>query len=978
MQPARFARQARVYGLLAAALATVITAALSRPARGQGPATPTASAASVPSRIPTTPVPSIAPTPDAWPLKIDSGAAGLWQTLLKLHTRASLLLVTAHPDDENAGGGMLAYETRGLGTRAAIMTLNRGEGGQNVMSDDYWDALGLVRTEELLAADRYSGAEQYWGSEVDFGFSKSREEALAQWGHDRVLADVVRVVRMTRPLVILSVFVGGPSDGHGHHSVAGQMAQEAFDAAGDPNMFPEQIREGLRPWSPLKMYARTPVGAVSEKGLYDSATERYLPVRFYDFIEKKWDDGVPATTLQIPGGTFSPVLGETFLQIEREGLALQKSQNGGGAVPFAGPQQAPFHRYASRMPAGDKEQSFFDGVDVSLAGIAELAHGQDDEFLKEGMGRVNSLVEQAMGEFAAARPDKIAPELADGLKQTNALAAQVSASTLSEQAKYDVLRELGLKQEQFQHAIVLALGISLDATAGPKHAPGGRNFFNNGPPESFANAIPGQEFAVTVHLDNPQSSALTLNRVWLETPGDEKWTDAQESPAPAAVPAGAAIDQRIDTKVPDDAKATRPYFTRPNDEQPYYDILDARYRNLSLAPYPLAAWAEFNYQGVPVRLGQVVQTMRRENGQGVVLNPLMITPAVSVRIAPQAGITPLGKKSFALSALVHSEATEGSKGTVRLQLPPGWRAEPETAQFSVERAGEEQNVGFQVFPDRLEEKPYTVTALAESGGREYREGFKSTGYSGLRPYNLYLPATYRTSGVNVKVAQGLRVGYVTGTGDDVPSSLENIGIKTEFLSRQDLAQGDLQKFDVIVLGVRAYAARPELATNNSRLLDYVKNGGVMVIQYNTGEYDHNYGPYPLSVPNNAERVVDETSAMQFLDAKSPVLNWPNQITPKDFTGWVEERGHGFVKSWDAHYEAPLETHDTDQDPQKGGLVYAKYGKGVYAYVAFALYRQLPDGVPGAYRLFANLLSLPRNPAFRQAAATPGSNTPKQQ
>jgi LmbE family N-acetylglucosaminyl deacetylase len=970
MLRSRFARQASVCGLIAAALTTLAVAMLSRPARGQAPAASTA-----PSWIPTAAVPSMAPTVDAWPLKIDSGTAGLWQTLLKLHTRASMLLVTAHPDDENAGGGMLAYETRGLGTRTAIMTLNRGEGGQNVMSDDYEDALGLVRTEELLAADRYTNVEQYWGTEVDFGFSKSREEALALWGHDRALGDVVRVVRMTRPLVLASVFVGGPSDGHGHHSVAGETAQEAFDAAGDPNMFPEQIREGLRPWSPVKMYARTPVGAVSEKGLYDSATEKYLPVRFYDFIQKKWDDNVPGTNLEVPGGTYSPVIGWTYLQIEREGLALQKSQNGGGAIPFSGPQTAPFHRYASRMPATDKEQSFFDGVDVSLAGIADLARGQDNGFLKDGLGRVNAAVEQAMNEFSVQHPEKIAPVLASGLKQANALTAQVSASSLSEQTKYDVLRELVLKQDQFQHAIVLALGVSLDATAGSKREPGGRGF-NNGAPESFAYAIPGQEFTVTVHLDNPQPAALTLNRVWLDTPGGEKWTNSPESSAPARIPAGGALDQRIDTKVPDDAAATRPYFTRPNDEQPYYDILDPRYRNLSLAPYPLSGWAEFSYEDVTVRLGQVVQTVRRENGQGTVLNPLMVTPAISVRISPQAGITPLGKKSFALSTLVHTEAASGSKGMVRLQLPAGWRAEPVTAPFSLDRAGEEQNVSFQVFPDKLEEKPYTVTALAQSEGKEYREGFVITGYPGLRPYNLYLPATYKTSGVDVKVAPGLRVGYVTGTGDDVPSSLENIGVKTDFLSRQDLAQGDLQKFDVIVLGVRAYAARPELATRNGRLLDYVRNGGVVVVQYNTGEYDHNYAPYPINGMSATEpRVVDENSAIQFLEPKSPVLTWPNQITAKDFTGWVEERGHGFAKSWDSHYSAPLETHDADQGPQKSGLLYTKYGKGVYVYVAFALYRQLPDGVGGAYRIFANLLSLPRNPAFRQTAA-PTAGAPK--
>ena len=963
MRPATLRKQTRVYGLLAGVLAGLIAAiALSGPARGQAPSAATAPA-----------TPQVAATPDAWPLEIDRGAAGLWQTLLKLHTRASLLMVVAHPDDED--GGMLAYESRGQGARVALMTLNRGEGGQNVMSDDLWDMLGLVRTEELLAADRYYGVQQFWGSEVDFGFSKSREEALAQWGHDRVLADLVRVVRMTRPLVVTSVFVGGPSDGHGHHAVSGQMAQEVFDAAGDPNVFPEQIRAGLRPWSPLKMYARVPAFAVSDKGMFDSATGKWLPVRFYDFIQKKWTDGTPAVSVNIPGGTFAPMLGSSYQQIAREGWSLQKSQNGGGAVPFAGPVSTPYHRYGSRVPTSDKEQSFFDGVDISLAGIADLAAGQETGFLKEGLGRVNAAVERALNEFSAEHPEKIAPVLADGLKETNALVAQVSGSGLSEQAKYDVLRELATKQGQFQRAIVLALGVSLEATAGARRAGGGGGRGGQGPTESFAYAVPGQEFAVTAHINNPLPSALTLDRAWLDSPAGESWTTAPESTVPASVAAGQTLDQRFDVKVPDNAAATRPYFTRPNDEQPYYDIVDERYRNLSLAPYPLAAWAEFDYNGVKVRAGQTVQTARRQNGLGMVLNPLSVTPAVSVRISPQAGITPLGKKSFALSALVHTEAEGGAKGSVHLQLPPGWRSEPADAPFALERAGEEQSASFEVFPDRLEEKPYKVTAVAESGGREYREGFVTAGYPGLRPYNLYPPATYGTSGLNVKLATGLRVGYITGTGDGVPASLENLGVKTEFLSPQDLAQGDLQKFDVIVLGVRAYAARPELATNNSRLLAYVKNGGVVVVQYNTTEYDHNFGPYPYSLPNDAERVVDETSGVH-LDSKDPVLSWPNQITERDFAGWVEERGHSFLKSWDAHYQSPIETHDPDQDPQKGGLVYARYGKGVYAYVAFALYRQLPDGVPGAYRLFANLLSLPRNPALKPAAAAPAADTPK--
>jgi LmbE family N-acetylglucosaminyl deacetylase len=948
--------RSRKRGSLVAALAALafLVGMASRPASGQAPAA--------------TP----APNPNARPLAIDSGAAGLWQTLLQLHTRASLLMVEAHPDDED--GGMLAYESRGHGVRAALLTLNRGEGGQNVMSDNFYDALGLVRTEELLAADRYYGVRQFFSDVVDFGFSKTREESLKQWGHDRVLADVVRVVRVTRPLVIASTFVGGPTDGHGHHAVAGEMAQEAFAAAGDPHQFPEQIRAGLRPWSPLKMYARVPNFSISKKGMFDYATGKWLPVRFYDYISKKWSEAPPGVSLRIPEGNYDPVLGATYLQVAREGWSHQKSQNGGGRIPYAGPVDVPYHRYASVVPTTGKERSFFDGVDVSLAGIADLARGQDNGFLKAGLDRINAQVEQAMREFSIDHPEKIAPLLAEGLRETNALAAEVSASHLSDQAKYDVQHELGVKQRQFQRAMIQALGVSVSATVAPKQRPRAPRFFGSGPEETFAYAIPGQKFSVDVHLDNPGASPLTLDRIWLDSPARDSWTIAPQSAVPAAVPAGKALDQRFAVHIPENAAPTRPYFTRPNDEQPYYQITDERYRNLPLAPYPLSGWIEFTYNGVKIRAGQVVQTAREETGHGLVLNPLMVTPAVSVGISPEAGITPLGSKSFSLSTLVHTEAESGAKGTVRLALPPGWRSEPSAAPFSLQRAGQDESVNFQVYPNQLEEKPYTVTAVAESGGREYREGFVTAGYPGLRPYNLYLPATYRTSGVKIEVAHGLQVGYVTGTGDSVPQSLENIGVKVEFLSPEDLADGNLQRFDVIVLGVRAYTARPDLAANNERLLDYVKNGGVVIVQYNSVQYDHDYGPYPYSLPNNAERVVDEHSHVSFLDPHDPLLSWPNQITEKDFGGWVEERGHSFLKSWDSHYRAPLETHDPGQAPQRGGLVYARYGRGVYVYVAFALYRQLPDGVPGAYRLFANLLSSPRNPAFKAPTSASGAAT----
>ncbi|MBV8810287.1 MAG: PIG-L family deacetylase, partial [Acidobacteriaceae bacterium] len=254
-----------------------------------------------------------------------------------------------------------------------------------------------------------------------------------------------------------------------------------------------------------------------------------------------------------------------------------------------------------------------------------------------------------------------------------------------------------------------------------------------------------------------------------------------------------------------------------------------------------------------------------------------------------------------------------------------------------------------------------ITAVASYAGHEYTEGYVTTGYPTLRPYFLYRPATYKLTGVDVKIAPDLNVGYVRGSGDDVPASLEHLGIHVTFLGPADIATGNLAKFDVILLGVRTYAVREDLRTYNARLLDYVKNGGVMIVQYNTPEFDKNYGPYPYTMTEDPEEVTDEASKVQILEPSNPIFNWPNKISEADFAGWVEERGSKWMKSWDPHYQALLEAHDEGQAPQKGGLLYAKFGKGIYIYNAWAFYRELPEGVPGAYRIFANMLSLPKNP-----------------
>jgi hypothetical protein len=433
------------------------------------------------------------------------------------------------------------------------------------------------------------------------------------------------------------------------------------------------------------------------------------------------------------------------------------------------------------------------------------------------------------------------------------------------------------------------------------------------------------------------------------------------SAVPAQIEAGKAIDLVYSVKVPADEPFTRPYFTREGLQNAFYEVAAGAPKNKPFSPYPLQADAELTYEGTSVDLSSVVQVVSKVNGPGLLRYPMPIGPALSVALSPAAGVVPLGSKSTSVRVRIHNNTKGVAEPSVSLALPAGWSAEPKAIPVHFTQTGEDQTVSFAVIPKVEEGKQYTVTAIASLDGKEYKEGYITTGYVGLRPYFLYSPAKYTTVGTDVKMAPGESIAYVEGSGDDVPAALEQIGVHVAYLSSQDLASGDLQKYNAIVLGVRAYAVRPDLVSNNTRLLQYVEKGGVVIVQYNTPEYDHNYGPYPYVMSGDPEEVTDEKSAVKILDETSPVFNWPNKITEKDFDGWIEERGSKFLQSWDAKYTPLLETHDAGQPEQKGGLVYTRYGKGVYIYNAYAFYRQLPLGVPGAFRLFANMLSLPKNP-----------------
>ena len=919
-------------------------------------------------------VPLPEPSVNALPLPEDRGAADLEQTLKRLGTTASVLFIVAHPDDED--GALMTYLSRGLGVRVTLLTLTRGEGGQNALGAESYDALGLIRTNELLKADQYYGVRQLWGTEVDFGFSKTQEEAFSKWGHDRVLYDAVLAVRMVRPQVILSTFVGGVSDGHGHHQVSGEIAQEAFKAAADPKVFPEQLKNGLEPWQPLAVYSRTPFAPITNGQMLDYATGKWAPARFHNYITGEWIEGVLPADVTLPVGTWDAALGRTYVQIAREGWGEQKSQYGGADPALSAPDSSSYHLWAVAPPVAaagaekDDVSLFWNAkvhIPTGVTGLARLAGSAPPAWLSAGLEKIQSglkaFTEDCKNQSGAAAAHNLAPIY----RQTLDLYARVKSSDLDAEAKAGLALELGEKIEQFQTALKDLLG--LDLVAFTTNGGGGQGFGGRGASadETARGVWPDEDLSIRMHVAQGLDVA-ELSRVWLQSSDGAPWKfDDVSGPIDEHRSVAPANDRTFHVHVPANAAPTQPYFTRPTTEQPVYDLSNEAWRERSFAPYPLSAWTEFTFDGVPIRLGMVVQTLGHVTGVGGVYQPLVVTPAVGVRVQPDARILPLdgsgvptgrsspvgwGGSPLPVSVTVHAD--HAADGFVGLQLPEGWHADPAQREFHLKGAGDTEPLVFSVTPaGDVAARAYSIKAIAHVGDQSYSIGWQSIGYTGLLPYNQYKLAELRTRKIDVKVQPGLRVGYVMGTGDHVPEAIEALGITPHLLSDDELATADLSQWNVLVVGIRAYSIRPALAAAESRLEKFVDGGGTIVVQYQDKTFP---APLPVAMGRFPERVVDEQDPVKLLDPANPLLTSPNQITSADFDGWFEERGHGFLEHWDPGYTALTETADPGQDPQRGGLLVLHRGKGTYMYVAFALYRQFPELVPGAYRILADLLS----------------------
>jgi len=890
------------------------------------------------------------------PLPQETGAAGIELMMRRLQTTARLMQVDAHPDDED--GGMLTLEARGKGVSTLLMTLNRGEGGQNKLGSNLFDVLGVLRTLEVLASDRYYGVEQRFSRVADFGYSKTAEETFQKWqGHDIALADIVRVVRTFRPDVLVARFSGTERDGHGHHQASAILTKEAFRAASDPKRFPEQIAEGLEPWQPKKLY----IGNVCGFGAMTCDAANY--------------------TLRLNTGVVDPVLGASYIQFAMQGLRHQQSQGAASWTVDPG-DRFTFYKLVDSVVESPKdkdahEQSFFDGIDTTLPGLAARLGGEEKKapWLRRELESIAAEIKHA-ADKTVSDPDSASDPLAKALQSLDDLTARVRNSGVAEAAKGDLLAILLEKRQQAQTALNLALNVSLKATVASLPDPGKTV-------PAFKDALtvvsPTQRFQVIAKLHNGSKYWLIVEGADLDQSQDwVKQTDAGEM----TIAPSQDYYANFALKVPADAPDTRPYWHRDDPETEALNIVDdERYQTLPLPPPPLRVNVRYEtverkgHSPVPDVIRNRVGTSATSTGEisATVLVPflddagktnrtsLSVAPAFSLNLEPDEQVLPVeaGKK-ITVKVGVSSNLTGAPNGTLRLKLPKGWTSEPGELTVNLPKRGDQQDFVFKLFPASLKEGRTEVRAVLEAGDKKYSEGYALVTREDLGAAYYYQPAVQRVSVVEVKVPKDLKVGYVMGAGDEIPTVLQQIGMDVTLVPAEKLGSEDLSRYQTIVLGIRAYDTQKDVIANNQRLLDFVQAGGRLVVQYNTlnsaaGDFNKGkFTPYPATL--GRARVSVEEARVAILDPASPVFHSPNEITQKDFEGWVQERGLYFMTQWDSNFTPLLESHDPGESEQKGGLLVAHYGKGTYIYTGYAFFRQLPAGVPGAVRLFVNLIS----------------------
>jgi len=800
-------------------------------------------------------------------------SADIMLGLQKLKVLGSVLYVAAHPDDENTR--LLAWLARDRQYRTGYLSITRGDGGQNLIGEEQGVALGMIRTQELLAARRIDGAEQFFTRAYDFGFSKSTDEAMRIWDREKILGDVVWVIRTFRPDVIVARFPEDSRAGHGHHSASGVLAREAFIAAADRNRYPEHFQRGAEPWQARRVLWNT----FNFGGNNTTADNQF----------------------RIDVGTFNPMLGKGYGEIAAESRSQHKSQ-GFGVPATRGSSYEFFIPTGGDAPVKD----LLDGVDATWGRV-------------KGEG-IQAKIDQVISAYNVQDPAASVKPLVALYKDIQALPAGYWRNR---------------KLEEVQQLIAACAGLFLEAST------------------AQAYAVPGDSLKVNVTAVNRSNSSIRLDKV-----GFDRFDTSLVQPLAFNKPM--AFMRQV--KVDEERATSQPYWLERNMEKGSFNLDDLRQVGMPENAPSYTALFDVTIEGQPFRYTRPIRYKHTDPVKGELYQPLSVVPPVTVNTSPSI-------------LLFRKNQPEEKKYTVSVT---SFRDIPETRAVLHTRNGgagdQKKEITFQsprgvtrsydmTYSNRSmknSDSEQLLTGL-ELNGRQNFQAMAQINYDHIPSIRYLVPDPVTVLNLDIRTA-GRRAGYIKGAGDKVPEALEQLGYQVSYLGENDIAMGALKDFDVIVMGIRAYNIHEWLNSAYEPLMDYVKNGGVMVVQYVTTSFvgpirSNRIGPYDFTITNG--RVTDEESAVNFADPASPLLNWPNRISAQDFKGWVQERGIYFADRWAPEYKPVLAMRDPgEKEDRLGSLLVTDHGKGRFVYTGLALFRQLPAAVGGSYRLLANIIANP--------------------
>jgi LmbE family N-acetylglucosaminyl deacetylase len=797
-----------------------------------------------------------------------ASSAEIKAKLKKLNFLGSVLYVAAHPDDENTR--VITYFAIDRLAATAYLSMTRGDGGQNLIGPEIRDELGLIRTQELLAARRIDGGQQFFTRANDFGFSKSADETFRIWGKDEILGDVIRVFRQYQPDVIITRFPPDERAGHGHHTASAMLAQEAFDLAAQPQPYADQLQE-LTPWQVKRLYTNTG--------------------RWWNQTINENTPGI--ITLNVGG--YSALLGTSYTEIAAVSRSQHKSQ-GFGSRGTRGDQL----EFLEHVKGEKAEKDVFEGVNTSWTRV-------------EGGEKVKPLVEKAILEFNEEKPESLLPLLLEIRTQVLAL-------------------EMGIWQQrklmEVEELIRWCAGMFVEASADHYYA------------------VPDKNLTVTLEAVNRTGADVRIEKM---TANGLPYDTTLATPLRFNKP----LQIKIKRLVNNSHVYSAPYWLQQPHSLGTFTVTDKSLIGKPEASASLHLNVTLAVNGTPLSVTVPVVYKSVDPVKGELTRPVETVPPVFVNISEPVII--FNTEAPKEVKLVLKAAAQGKvSGVLKLQLPEGWKSQPEQIEFELSRLGEELSKTFQISPSKAEGR-FTLHAVAEMGGKAYGWSAKTIAYDHIPTQTLLPPAETELVRINLK-KEGSTVAYIKGAGDDVPTALRNMGYSVWEMKNEEITPENLKRVDAVVLGIRALNTNDRLRFVMSDLLKYVADGGTMIVQYNTNfdlETDV-YAPYPLTI--SRDRVTEEDAEVRILKPDHPLLNYPNKISNADFEGWVQERGLYFPNKWSEPFEALLSMNDKREPAKEGSLLVAKHGEGYYVYTGLSFFRELPEGVPGAYKLFANLVS----------------------